>query len=50
MTAGAKKDFVIYPEKVLPALELLNNSRALLLKNVNAQTVLDNLFLDLQNL
>ncbi|MDR1086722.1 MAG: DNA polymerase III subunit delta' [Endomicrobium sp.] len=50
MTAEAKKDFGIYPEKILPALELLNNSRTLLLKNVNAQTVLDNLFLDLQSL
>jgi DNA polymerase-3 subunit delta' len=50
MTAEAKKDFRIYPEKILPAVELLNNSRALLLKNVNAQTVLDNLFLDLQSL
>ncbi|MDR3306571.1 MAG: DNA polymerase III subunit delta' [Endomicrobium sp.] len=50
MTAEAKKEFRIYPKEVAPALELLNNSRALLLKNVNAQTVLDNLFFDLQAL
>ncbi|MDR1474750.1 MAG: DNA polymerase III subunit delta' [Endomicrobium sp.] len=50
MTAEAKKDFGLYPEKILPALEFLNTSRTLLLKNVNAQTVLDNLFLDLQSL
>jgi DNA polymerase-3 subunit delta' len=50
MTAEAKKEFRIYPQQILPALECLNNSRALLLKNVNAQTVLDNLFFDLQDL
>jgi DNA polymerase-3 subunit delta' len=50
MILEAKKEFRIYPQKTLPALELLNNSRALLLKNVNAQTVLDNLFFDLEDL
>jgi DNA polymerase-3 subunit delta' len=50
MTTEAKKEFRIYPKEVASALKLLNNSRALLLKNVNAQTVLDNLFFDLQNL
>ncbi|MDR3195606.1 MAG: DNA polymerase III subunit delta' [Endomicrobium sp.] len=50
MTAEAKKEFRIYPQETLPALELLNNSRALLLKSVNAQIVLDNLFFDLQAL
>jgi DNA polymerase-3 subunit delta' len=50
MTAEAKKEFRIYPRETAPALEMLNNSRALLLKNVNAQTVLDNLFFDLQDL
>ncbi|MDR2811841.1 MAG: DNA polymerase III subunit delta' [Endomicrobium sp.] len=50
MTADAKKEFRIYPRETAPALDILNNSRALLLKNVNAQTVLDNLFFDLQDL
>ncbi|MDR2437140.1 MAG: DNA polymerase III subunit delta' [Endomicrobium sp.] len=50
MSAEAKKEFRIYPKEVAPALELLNNSRVLLLKNVNAQTVLDNLFFNLQDL
>lgn len=50
MTAEAKKEFRIYPRETVPALDMLNNSRALLLKNVNAQTVLDNLFFDLQDL
>jgi DNA polymerase-3 subunit delta' len=50
MAAEAKKEFRIYPKEVAPALALLNDSRALLLKNVNAQTDLDNLFFDLQDL
>jgi DNA polymerase-3 subunit delta' len=50
MTAEAKKEFRICPREIAPALDMLNNSRALLLKNVNAQTVLDNLFFDLQDL
>jgi DNA polymerase-3 subunit delta' len=50
MTAEAKKEFKIYPRETASALDILNNSRALLLKNVNAQTVLDNLFFDLQDL
>jgi DNA polymerase-3 subunit delta' len=47
MLAEAKKDFRIYPQVTAPMLELLLTSRELLLKNVNAQTVLDNLFFDL---
>jgi DNA polymerase-3 subunit delta' len=50
MTSEAKKEFRFYPRETAPALEMLNNSRALLLKNVNAQLVLDNLFFDLQDL
>jgi DNA polymerase-3 subunit delta' len=50
IVSEAKKEFRIYPKEVAPVLELLNNSRTLLLKNVNAQTVLDNLFFDLQDL
>jgi DNA polymerase-3 subunit delta' len=50
MIAEAKKDFRIYPQKTAPALELLNASRVLLLKNVNARIVLDNLFFDLLDL
>jgi DNA polymerase-3 subunit delta' len=50
MIAEAKKDFRIYPQRTVPALELLNASRVLLLKNVNARTVLDNLFFDLSDL
>jgi len=46
MIAEAKKDFRIYPQRTAPALELLSTSRVLLIKNVNARTVLDNLFLD----
>jgi DNA polymerase-3 subunit delta' len=50
MIVEAKNDFRIYPQKVVSALALLNNSRALLLKNVSAQTVLDNLFFCLLDL
>ncbi len=50
MIAEAKKEFRMYPQNAAPALEMLSNSRALLLKNVNAQTVLDNLFFDLYDL
>jgi len=50
MIAEAKKDFRTYPQRIAPALELLSVSRVLLLKNVNARTVLDNLFFDLSDL
>lgn len=50
MIAEAKKDFRLFPQSAAAALELLSASRALLLKNVNAQTVLDNLFFDLYDL
>ncbi|OEG69775.1 hypothetical protein ATZ36_01935 [Candidatus Endomicrobiellum trichonymphae] len=50
MIAEAKKDFRTYPQRTAPALELLSVSRVLLLKNVNARTVLDNLFFDLSDL
>jgi DNA polymerase-3 subunit delta' len=50
MTTDAKKEFRTYPRETAHALDILNNSRALILKNVNAQTVLDNLFFDLQDL
>jgi DNA polymerase-3 subunit delta' len=50
MIAEAKKDFRMYPREVAPALELLSVSKTLILKNVNAQTVLDNLFFDLLDL
>jgi len=50
MTAEAKKDFRTSPRAVAPALDLLSLSKALLLKNVNAQTVLDNLFFGLLDL
>ncbi|MDR0956258.1 MAG: DNA polymerase III subunit delta' [Endomicrobium sp.] len=47
MITEVKKDFRVYPKKFAVVLNLLNNSRTLLLKNVNSQIVLDNLFLDL---
>ncbi len=50
MMAEAKKDFRLYPSSAIKTLEYLSNSRALLLKNVNAQTVMDNLFFDLDDL
>ncbi|MCL2390539.1 MAG: DNA polymerase III subunit delta' [Endomicrobia bacterium] len=50
MIAEAKKDFRLYPSSAIKTLEYLSNSRSLLLKNVNAQTVLDNLFFDLTEL
>jgi len=43
----AKKDFRLFPQKTQDKLESLFNYKALLLKNVNPQTVMDNLFLDL---
>jgi len=50
MITEAKKDFRMYPQEVAPAIELLSASKTLILKNVNAQTVLDNLFFDLLDL
>jgi DNA polymerase-3 subunit delta' len=50
MITEAKKDFRVCPSQIAPAIDLLNASRALLVKNVNAQTVLDNLFFDLLDL
>ena len=50
MLAEAKKDFRLYPSSAIITLELLSRSRELLLKNVNAQTVFDNLFFDLAEL
>jgi DNA polymerase-3 subunit delta' len=47
MLNEVKKDFRTYPKKFTVVLNLLNNSKALILKNVNVQIVLDNLFLDL---
>lgn len=46
----AKKDFKVYPRAIAPAVELLIASKRLLLRNVNAQTVLDNLFFNLLDL
>ncbi|MDR1941725.1 MAG: DNA polymerase III subunit delta' [Endomicrobium sp.] len=50
MTAQAKKEFRMCPHETMPALLLLRRSRELLLKNVNAQTVFDNLLFDLYEL
>jgi len=50
MTAEAKKDFRLYPKSAADSLDLLTRSRAMLLQNVNAQTVLDNLFFDLKDI
>jgi DNA polymerase-3 subunit delta' len=50
MITEAKKDFRERPRQIAPAIDLLNASRALIIKNVNAQTVLDNLFFDLLDL
>jgi DNA polymerase-3 subunit delta' len=50
MIYEAKKDFRIYPKMIAPAIELLITSKMLLLRNVNAQMVLDNLFFDLMDL
>ncbi|MDR1926097.1 MAG: DNA polymerase III subunit delta' [Endomicrobium sp.] len=50
MITEAKNDFRLYPQRVVSALDLLNISRSLLLKNVSAQTVLDNLFFGLLDL
>lgn len=50
MIAEAKKDFRLYPKSAADSLDLLTRSRALLLQNVNTQTVLDNLFFDLKDI
>ncbi|MDR2192822.1 MAG: DNA polymerase III subunit delta' [Endomicrobium sp.] len=50
MLAEAAKEFRLYPNGTSAALELLSRSRELLLKNVNAQTTFDNLFIDLYDL
>ena len=50
MIAQAKKDFRVLPRETLKSLDLLNKCRVLILKNVNTQIVLDNLFLDLHYL
>lgn len=50
MIAEAKKDFRLFPQNTIAALESLNRSREYILKNVNVQTVLDNLFFDLYDL
>ncbi|MDR2665949.1 MAG: DNA polymerase III subunit [Endomicrobium sp.] len=50
MICEAKKDFKVYPKTIAPAVELLIASKRLLLRNVNAQTVLDNLFFNLLDL
>ncbi|MDR3071487.1 MAG: DNA polymerase III subunit delta' [Endomicrobium sp.] len=49
MIIEAKKDFRIDPQKTAIALDWLKISRDLLLKNINAQVVLDRLFFDLSN-
>jgi len=50
MIAEAKKDFRLYPKSAADSLDLLTKSRTLLLQNVNAQTVLDNLLFDLKEI
>ena len=50
MIAEAKKDFRLYPKSAADSLDLLTKSKALILRNVNAQTVLDNLFFDLKEI
>ncbi|MDR1196521.1 MAG: DNA polymerase III subunit delta' [Endomicrobium sp.] len=50
MIAEAKKDFRFYPKSAADSLDLLTKSRALILQNVNTQTVLDNLFFDLKEI
>ncbi|MDR1400801.1 MAG: hypothetical protein LBI98_00540 [Endomicrobium sp.] len=50
MIYESKKDFRAYPKVIAPAIELLITSKKLLLRNVNAQMVLDNLFFDLLDL
>ncbi|MDR3275134.1 MAG: DNA polymerase III subunit delta' [Endomicrobium sp.] len=50
MIAEVKKEFRIYPKETAQDLETLSVSRSLLLKNINAQMVLDNLFFDLIDL
>jgi DNA polymerase-3 subunit delta' len=47
MIIEAERDFCVCPSRVMQVLCLLNTSRVLLLKNVSAQIVLDNLFFDL---
>lgn len=50
MIAEAKKDFRLYPKSAADSLDLLTKSKALILRNVNAQTVLDNLFFELKEI
>jgi DNA polymerase-3 subunit delta' len=50
LLAEAKKDFRLYPKGFALAVEYLISARSNLLKNLNAQLVLDNLFLDLADL
>jgi DNA polymerase III, delta'' subunit len=50
MIAEAKKDFRLYPKSAADSLDLLTKARALILQNVNTQTVLDNLFFDLKEI
>lgn len=50
MIAEAKKDFRLYPKSAADSLDLLTKSRSLILRNVNTQTVLDNLFFDLKEI
>lgn len=50
MIAQAKKEFRQLPQETLGSLRLLNECRSFILKNANAQIVLDNLFFDLYKL
>ncbi|MDR1260060.1 MAG: DNA polymerase III subunit [Endomicrobium sp.] len=52
MIIEVKKEFRMYPQekKTIKALELLIASQSLLVKNINSQMVLDNLFFDLFDL
>ncbi|GMO67642.1 MAG: hypothetical protein Nk1A_5990 [Endomicrobiia bacterium] len=50
MIFEAKKDFKVHPKAIAPAVKLLIASKTLLIRNVNAQTVLDNLFFNLLDL
>gem|GEM_PF-655583 len=50
MIASAKKDFRLYPKSAADSLDLLTQSRTLILQNVNTRTVLDNLFFDLKEI
>jgi DNA polymerase-3 subunit delta' len=50
MLSRAKKEFRVFPQETLKFLDLLNEYRSFVLKNANAQIVLDNLFFDLYEL